>query len=205
MPYARRSEIPQAVQDALPAKAQTIWMNVANAQMDRGLSEQASIASAWGALKNQGWEKDATTGKWKLVKKTNDGMVITGEIAKTDPEQRMVFGWANVAIDAEGNVIVDSQGDTIDPVELEKAAYDFVLNVRKAGEMHVRVDGIGTMVESVMLTLEKQQAMGIPEGTMPQGWWVGFKLNQEVFDKVKTGEYTMFSIGGRGKRSEVNA
>ena len=202
VPYAKISELPKAVREALPAEAQTIFMNVANSQLERGLTEQVSIASAWGALKNQGWEK-GDDGKWSKVEKAGE-FSITGEFTKFDSEQQLVFGWANVSKDEAGNTLVDSQGDTISPHELEKAAYDFVLEVRKAGEMHQRVDGIGTMVESVMLTLEKQAAMGIPEGSVPEGWWVGFKVAQDVFDKVKSGEYTMFSIGGRGIRSDYD-
>jgi len=202
VPYAKIDELPETIRGALSPSGQKELMKAANEQLERGLSEEAAIQSAWGALKKRGWV-EGSDGKWAKVKK--DNLVnISGEFIKFDAEQRLVFGWANVSRNEAGELLVDSQDDTISPEELEKAAYDFVLDVRKAGEMHQRVEGIGTMVESVMLTLEKQEAMGIPAGTVPEGWWVGFKVAQDVFDKVKTGEYSMFSIGGRGIRSDID-
>jgi hypothetical protein len=50
-------------------------------------------------------------------------------------------------------------------------------------------------------TKEKMQAMGIPDGTIPEGMWVGFYIpDDEVYAKVKSGEYRMFSIEGYGRR-----
>ncbi|MNH15357.1 hypothetical protein D3C79_749690 [compost metagenome] len=52
-----------------------------------------------------------------------------------------------------------------------------------------------------MLTKEKQGAMGIPEGVVPEGWWVGFHIEDtEIFKKVKSGEYEMFSVHGSAFR-----
>lgn len=46
--------------------------------------------------------------------------------------------------------------------------------------------------------------LGIPEGTLPVGWWIGFKvLDEDVWEKVKSGEYPMFSIEGEAERVEV--
>ena len=43
--------------------------------------------------------------------------------------------------------------------------------------------------------------MGIPEGTIPEGWWVGFYIPDPViYKKVKDGEFEMFSIQGYAKR-----
>jgi hypothetical protein len=48
-----------------------------------------------------------------------------------------------------------------------------------------------------MFTKEKQSALGIPDGVLPEGWWVGFHVpDAEVFAKIKTGEYEMFSVQG---------
>lgn len=48
------------------------------------------------------------------------------------------------------------------------------------------------------------QVMGIPEGTLPAGWWIGFKVtDEEVWQKVKDGTYPMFSIEGEAERVEV--
>jgi hypothetical protein len=58
------------------------------------------------------------------------------------------------------------------------------------------------MVESVVFTKEKMAAMGIPEGIVPEGWWIGYYIEEDTtWQKVKSGEYSMFSIGGRGTRT----
>jgi cation transport regulator ChaB len=204
MPYATNEELPEAIKDSLPGAAQTVFRNVVNSQLKRGLSESRSFASAWSTLERQGWEK-GEEGKWHKLEKVSmdDDFLISGEIMKSDEDQRLVFGWASVVTDLDGNAVSDYQGDIIRPEELEKAAYAFVHDVRKAGEMHQRTEGVGQLVESVVLTKEKQAAIGIPEGSVPEGWWVGFKLAQDVFDKVKSGEYKMFSIGGSGVRREI--
>ena len=126
---------------------------------------------------------------------------LNGDFAKVDDEQRLAFGWAYVA-DIDGNLVVDHSGDFVDDAVLpdfEKAAYDYVLVSREADEMHIRLDGVAKLVESVFLTKEKLQAMGL-EGNRV-GWWVGFRVSDDdVWEKVKSGKYSAFSIRGRGKR-----
>ena len=113
------------------------------------------------------------------------------------------FGWANVSIRSDGELIEDWQEDIVEPEDLEQAAYEFVQLYREGGEMHER-GGVATLVESVVFTEEKQRAMGIPEGTLPVGWWIGFKvLDADVWEKVKDGTYSMFSIEGEAERVEV--
>lgn len=127
------------------------------------------------------------------------------DIAKTDEDRQLVFGWLSVAVDKAGEVIIDSQGDIIEEEVLEKAAYDFTLDARRAGAMHKRIDGIGRLVESMVFTVEKQEALGIPEGTLPVAWWIGFKIDDsDTWAKVKSGEYSAFSIGGKAVREEVS-
>ena len=62
----------------------------------------------------------------------------------------------------------------------------------------------GKLVESCVLTAEKQKAMGIPEGTLPIGWWVGFKItDDDAWQRVKNGTYRMFSVEGKAVREPV--
>ena len=127
-------------------------------------------------------------------------------IVKTDerPDQHLAFGWASIAIDKSGEVVVDRQGDFIDRVEeLEKAAYDYVVNSREAGQNHLRT-GVGTLVESMVFTPEKLEKMGLPPDALPQGWWLGFRVSDpEVWKGVKDGTYPMFSVHGVGRREAV--
>lgn len=127
------------------------------------------------------------------------------EIKKQDADKQFIFGWANVAINKEGEQLVDWHGDMIDPEELENAAYEHVLEFRETGERHdPALRSKGRLIESIMFTKEKMEAMGIPEGTLPQAWWVGYKIDDpETWDKIKKGEYRMFSIDGTGKREAV--
>lgn len=126
-------------------------------------------------------------------------------IAKTEPDKMLVFGWGNVAVDENGNQVVDLQGDVIDPKELERAAYDHVLKFRSAGEKHdPKLRHKGRLVESCVFTKEKQAAIGIPPGVVPEGWWIGYKIDDPAaWEKIKKGEYLSFSVEGQGRRTPI--
>lgn len=124
-------------------------------------------------------------------------------IYKAREDEQLVSGWANVAIDKNGEVPLDWQDDVIAPETLEKAAMQFMMDYRGSGEMH-KGNSKGTVVESIVLTKEKQRAIGIPEGTVPEGWFITVKVHDPaVFAKVKDGTYRMFSIQGTAKRVEL--
>ena len=126
-------------------------------------------------------------------------------IFKTDDDKRLVFGWASVSFTVDGEQLEDLQHDMIDPDDLEEAAYEYVLNFRDTGELHnPNLRKKGKLVESCVFTAEKQKAMGIPEGTLPIGWWIGFKIeDDDAWEKVKKGIYKMFSIEGKANRVPV--
>ena len=125
------------------------------------------------------------------------------KVMKSDDDKRLVFGWANVAIRVDGEQIIDWQEDAIDMDDLEKAAYEYVAEFGTAGEMHQR-GGIGRVIESIVFTKEKADALGIPQDLLPQGWWIGFKItDDEVWEKIKSGEYSMFSIEGKAIREPM--
>ena len=127
------------------------------------------------------------------------------KIYKTDEDQRLVFGWASVAITVDGETLEDRQHDMIEPEDLEEAAYEYVLNFRDTGEEHLPgYRKKGRLVESCVFTPEKQRAMGIPAGTLPVAWWIGFKIDDEdTWQRVKNGTYRMFSIEGKAERLPV--
>jgi hypothetical protein len=130
-------------------------------------------------------------------------VTLSGAIAKTQDDEHLVFGWANVVKNAAGETIVDKQDDFWESVaDLEETAYDYVLHSRDGGDTHLR-KGVSTLVESFVVTPEKLQALGMPGDALPQGWWVGFKVHDEdVWKGVKSDppKYTGFSIGGSGQR-----
>lgn len=126
-------------------------------------------------------------------------------IFKTDDDKRLVFGWASISITVDGEQLEDRQKDIIDPEDLEEAAYEYVLNFRDTGEEHISsMRKKGKLVESCVFTAEKQKAIGIPEGTLPIGWWIGFKIEDDAaWERVKNGTYRMFSIEGKANREPV--
>ena len=141
----------------------------------------------------------------ELIEKSISDNVIKGrfKIMKWGGEKMLAFGWANVSMRVDGELIEDWQGDIIEPEELESAAYEYVRLYGDGGEMHER-GGVAVLIESVVFTEEKMQVMGIPVGTLPVGWWIGFKvLDEDVWKKVKDGTYPMFSIEGEAERVEV--
>lgn len=132
---------------------------------------------------------------------------ITGDITKVDADKRQAFGWASIT-EIDGSPVVDLQNDVIKTDELERAAYEYVLSSRVGGEMHKREKNapkqIGTLIESVVLTPEKIEKMGLPSNT-PSGWWVGFKVHDDnVWKSVKKGQYSGFSIHGKGYRKQID-
>jgi hypothetical protein len=138
-----------------------------------------------------------------------------GEITKLDEEQKIAFGWAYVCQDKDGKQVFDKSGEFIsDPEELERAAYSFVLNSRRGRDFHGMVgkdditdeagEPVATLVESIVFTKEKQEALGVPPGTLPTGWFVGFKVHQEdLWQSFRKGERRMFSVHGKGKARRV--
>ena len=126
-------------------------------------------------------------------------------IQKADEDKRLVFGWALVSADKDGNKLIDHQGDMVEPDDLEDGAYEYVLNFRDAGEEHIgTLRKKARMVESCVFTPEKMRAIGIPEGTIPVGWWIGFYVDDDTtWERIKSGKYKMFSIEGKAVREPV--
>ena len=126
-------------------------------------------------------------------------------IFKADDEKHLVFGWASISVTIDGEELEDRQHDIIEPEDLEEAAYEYVLNFRDTGEEHNdTMRKKGRLVESCVFTKEKQRAIGIPDGSIPVGWWVGFKIDDDAaWERVKSGMYKMFSIEGRANRKPV--
>ena len=120
------------------------------------------------------------------------------------------FGLASVVHDSDGQPLTDAHGDVLEPVSLEKAVYEFNLFSRDADVMHIE-RGIGSLVESMVITPEKLETIGKALGVeMPTdvatAWWVGFKVfNPDVWKMIKSGELPDFSITGKGERTELDA
>lgn len=185
---------PKAVKDALPAAALKIWVaaHAAAFKTYKGDEEKAA-ATAWAAVKNK-YRKAGD--KW--VAKVD--VTLSAEVRKLDEERRVVWGWASV-IEEAGQVVVDKQGDVIDEHELVSAAHGFMRDARLAKAMHDG-EGIGEVVESVVLTKGLQQALGIEVGKV--GWLIGMHVADDAaWVSFKDGTFTGFSIGGAAVREEM--
>lgn len=185
MPYATNDALPDSVKNVLPAAGQTVFRTVANSQLDAGLSEERAFASAWGALKNQGWKKQ-DNGKWMKVQKSATFEHETN-ILKRDDELQLVTG---VVMEPEE---VDAHGDVVSEEEIRQAAHDFMRVSRVMGLQHKQKAPV-EVVESFIAHTE----MNIGDEVVKKGSWVMTAKVHDlaIWEQVKLGEYTGFSIGG---------
>ena len=129
----------------------------------------------------------------KKTKITKRPLRITADIFKVDEEKHLVTGWFSV-IKEEGQMVIDKQGDVIEEETLEKAAHQFMLDSRVGGHMHE--SEAGGIVASLVFTEDVQEQLGIDLGKI--GWFGTYKVaDMDVWEKVKSGDLPMFSIGGR--------
>ena len=140
------------------------------------------------------WEADTSVSD---MTKTN----IEGQILKADEEQRLVYGWASVVTE-KGEPVIDRQGDVIEAETLVKAVNEFMEHVRVGKTMHVG-EQTGVIVHSMPVTKEIGEALGIQSDR--EGWVVAYKVyDDDVWDMVKSGELTAFSIGGKAVKEDYN-
>jgi hypothetical protein len=126
---------------------------------------------------------------------------LTVDIRKVDDERKQLFGIASL-ISKSDRPVTDRQGDQISAEELERAVYEYVKSSRDASDSHQRM-GAGQLIESCVLTIEKQQAMGIDLGG-DEFWWVGIACGDAIWAKLKKAKRPLsFSIGGTAIRREV--
>lgn len=125
-------------------------------------------------------------------------MTKSAEVLKLDSERRIAWGWASVST-VNGKLVTDTQGDVITPTELGKMADKFMASARMAKAMH-EGDQIGEVLHSFPLTNELAKAFGME--TDREGWIIGMKINDDsVWEKMKSGDFKGFSIGGKAKRT----
>jgi hypothetical protein len=121
------------------------------------------------------------------------------QVIKVSDELGLVFGFA-IVCKQNGEDYFDIQGDHIPEDSMLKAATDFMLNSRMAGNMHERDDDgnpvpSGQVVFAFPLTTEVAKALDIE--TSQTGLMIAMKPDSsEILEKYRKGEYTGFSIGG---------
>jgi cation transport regulator ChaB len=210
MPWASNAELPAGVRRVLPAKAQSIFRRAANGALQRGLQESSAMRVGWTAVKNAGYQKGAD-GQWVQAAAPPAEVAEMGrfdgecQIIHANEEQRVVYGWARVARTADGKWVLSSDNAGEAKVwqsveDLERASHLYLMDARGATDAHIVAD-VAVPVASLVFTKAIQAALGIPEQTVPEGWFVGLKVtSDEVWAKVKDGTYRAFSIGGESER-----
>lgn len=120
-----------------------------------------------------------------------------------DRKLRVVTGWAYVARNERGEAVFDQgYGTTVDPSDLEKAFFAYMLNSAQIDLMHNEIP-IGRVCGGMVTTSEIQKAMGI-ETPIKEGIFMSVRVDDDyTWDLVQRGQFPMFSIGGRGRLEEI--
>lgn len=125
---------------------------------------------------------------------------VSVDISKVNKDKMLAFGWFSV-IEEDGKAVVDSHGDVILEDTLMEAAHNFITESRSGKVMH-RGRRVADVVESVVFTKDLQKALGIDLGVV--GWFGAMKFRDgKIWDKVKSGELSAFSIGGIARRTKI--
>lgn len=126
---------------------------------------------------------------------------IDFEVAKVDNQLGLVFGYAIVCKE-NGDDYFDTQHDHIPEDVMLEGTFDYMGGDRIAKDSH-RGDAIGQVVYGFPLTTDIAKALNI---SAPRtGFIIGMRPRSDVLEKFHSGEYTGFSIGGRGRRAEITA
>lgn len=127
---------------------------------------------------------------------------LRADILKVQSDQRLVWGWAYVCT-VDDTLSLDHSGEFVTPSEMEKAATNFMLDVRVAKAMH-QGGQVGEVVHSLPLTKELAQSLGIQSNK--EGWIICMKIHDDaVWNNVKSGKLPAFSIGGRALKEALDA
>jgi len=171
------------------------WAAIANSSLSACLKEGKDQSFCEGRAIRM-----ASGSVGKDLDSDNLALVVEAPIAKAEDEKRRLFGWASIAVMKDGTQIVDLQGDAIDIEDLAEAFYEYV---RESGEMNVQHSGPvrGRMIEAMVFTPDKLEALGLAKDALPLGAWIGFHIEDpEDYRLIKEQGMVMFSIEGTGIR-----
>lgn len=122
-----------------------------------------------------------------------------------DNDQRLVGGFAYVSR-RDGELLHDTQGDSIEPEVLREAVHEFVKSGRHMGVMHTTDDDGKPVAGGEIVEMAVFSGDFRPPGMDPSidALWIVCKVSDEaVWRMVKGGMLSGFSIGGRGLREEI--
>jgi len=121
-------------------------------------------------------------------------------ICKIDEEKCIVYGEVLVPD------VVDAQGDKITVEEIEKACHWYMENSQKSKVMHkgdfIETAVVENYIAPIDMTVKNMQgeSYNIKKGT----WIMATKIyDDKIWQQVKSGELTGYSIGGVGYKEEI--
>ena len=118
------------------------------------------------------------------------GEEIRCPIFKADVERRLVY-----SVIAEPDT-VDAQGDVMSAETIEAMAHNYMLISRKFDNRH---DWRAVDAAPVESWIQREATILLGEKIKANSWVVGVKVFADhIWQKVLSGEYQSFSIGGRG-------
>jgi hypothetical protein len=137
-------------------------------------------------------DSDPTT-----VTKQDDAYAFEYFITKmeiTEPTKRLVTG---VVLEPD---TPDAQGDIYNEEEVEKAAHGYMSRYRISSEMGEMHKSTTKKIEVVESWLQREPAALNGQPVKKGSWLITVKVNKDdAWEKVKSGEYRGFSIGGTAK------
>jgi Putative phage serine protease XkdF len=129
-------------------------------------------------------------------------MRLAATVVEKREAEHEIFGWVVLSQKRDGSDLIDLQGDHVTLPDLEATVYEAMATGLHGGEMH-QGDAEARIIESMVWTPEKAARLGIPEGVLPAGWWIGQRVGEETFQRVRIGDRLWFSIEGVGEREPL--
>ena len=116
---------------------------------------------------------------------------LVSKIAMVEEEKRLAYGVVLVPDE------VDSQGDIAPAEVIEDAAHDYLASCRALSKMHLEPAG-ASVVESYVAPCEvRLGAQEVKKGS----WVIAVKVaDEELWERIRSGEYGGFSVGGLAER-----
>ncbi|QAW46508.1 phage portal protein [Bacillus subtilis] len=114
-------------------------------------------------------------------------------LVKEAAEQKLVYG---IVYEPD---TVDAHGDFMTATEIEKAAHGFLKDARQIDKQHDFHGGVGEVVESYVAPADFE----MNGETIKKGSWVLVtKASEEVWEQIKKGEITGYSMAGTAETIE---
>ncbi|WP_336805308.1 XkdF-like putative serine protease domain-containing protein [Bacillus subtilis] len=114
-------------------------------------------------------------------------------LVKEADEQKLVYG---IVYEPD---TVDAHGDFMTAAEIEKAAHGFLKDAREIDKQHDFQGGVGEVVESYVAPADFE----MNGETIKKGSWVLVtKASEEVWEQIKKGEITGYSMAGTAETIE---